>query len=168
MALADDAYRVRRAAAEDQRAMHMLLRRTWTDTYASFLGRSLVIGVLEGAVSLAGDWQEELGPCVGEWIAERGSRLIGLAALCARADGDGELVQLYVLPSHQRLGVGTALWDECIAESRRQGWSGTRLWVFERGPAVRFYRRRGAVFVRRTTLRLGSHEEAILGMRFAL
>ncbi|MCC6406683.1 MAG: GNAT family N-acetyltransferase [Planctomycetes bacterium] len=148
--------------------MHALLRRTWKDAYGGFLERSLVLGVLTGTVTLEGDWRDGFGRCVGEWIAERGSRLIGLATLRERGDGDGELEQLYVLPSSQGLGVGTALWEACLAEARRQQWSGMRLWVFERGPAVTFYQRRGAVFVRRSTARLGEHVEPLLGMRVAL
>jgi GNAT superfamily N-acetyltransferase len=76
--------------------------------------------------------------------------------LVAREDGEpvgflalhgGDVDHLYVHPSAQRRGVGTALLE--AAKARRPG--GLELWAFQRNtPALAFYARHGFVERRRT------------------
>jgi len=54
------------------------------------------------------------------------------------------LRKLYVLPSHQGTGVGSALHDLAVERLRARGCRRARLWTLEEnGPARRFYERRG-------------------------
>ncbi len=76
-------------------------------------------------------------PVAEAWIAERDGEPAGILVL------EGDLLdQLYVTPSAQGLGVGTALLDH--AKARRP--EGLRLWVFvSNEPARAFYARHGFV-----------------------
>jgi GNAT superfamily N-acetyltransferase len=75
------------------------------------------------------------------WLAER-DRLLGFAHLT-----DTWLDGLYIDPSAQRIGIGSALLD--VTKARRP--DGFGLWVFESNtPARSFYRQRGLVEVERT------------------
>jgi GNAT superfamily N-acetyltransferase len=70
-----------------------------------------------------------------------GSALVGIVAV-----RPGWVDQLYVLPTHQRRGIGAALLD--VAKCRR---SRLDLWTFQRNtPARRFYERHGFVAVEET------------------
>ena len=58
--------------------------------------------------------------------------------------GDGFLRTLYVLPAHQRSGIGTALHDHALARLRALGTHEARLWTLEENHSARsFYERRG-------------------------
>jgi GNAT superfamily N-acetyltransferase len=75
-------------------------------------------------------------------VVRRSGRVLGFLAL--RGD---EVEHLYVHPTAQRRGVGTALLE--AAKARRPG--GLELWAFQRNtPALAFYTRRGFVERRRT------------------
>jgi putative acetyltransferase len=69
------------------------------------------------------------------WVAELDGLIAGFVAV-----GDELVEHLYVLPEHQRSGVGTALLDH--AKERRPG--GFTLWTFQGNDgARRFYERHG-------------------------
>lgn len=70
------------------------------------------------------------------WVAEKGGRVIGLAAL-----GEDALRHLWVQPEAQNGGVGTAL----LASAKKRRPSGLRLSVFQKNVgARRFYERHGS------------------------
>lgn len=75
-------------------------------------------------------------------VALRDGIIVGFAAI-----QPGWLDHLYIAPSAQRAGIGTAL----LAEAKRIGGDPLRLWVFQRNLAARaFYRRHGFVEEERT------------------
>jgi ribosomal protein S18 acetylase RimI-like enzyme len=75
------------------------------------------------------------------WGYFDGQELVGIIAF-----GEGRIEQLYVLPSSQGRGIGTALL--AIAQSRFPFLS---LWTFQRNAAARrFYERRGFTLVEET------------------
>ncbi len=72
---------------------------------------------------------------------DEGRQSVGFIAF-----GDGWINHLYVLPSHQGLGIGGLLLDKA-----KQGARTLRLWTFERNErALRFYRKRGFSVIDRT------------------
>jgi GNAT superfamily N-acetyltransferase len=75
-------------------------------------------------------------------VAERGGEVVGFAEPV-----DGWLKALYVAPSAQRTGVGSALFEHSMRVLPR----GFSLWVFQRNTrALEFYARYGCAEVRRT------------------
>jgi ribosomal protein S18 acetylase RimI-like enzyme len=74
------------------------------------------------------------------WVAE------GDAVLGSCAFREGWVEHLYVDPSAQGAGVGSALLAKAMASGRA-----LKLWVFQRNlPAIRFYEARGFQLVRKT------------------
>ena len=68
------------------------------------------------------------------------------------AFSDGWVNHLYILPSHQRLGIGGLLLERAV-----QSFKTVRLWTFERNEiARRFYENRGFSVIDRTD---GEHNE---------
>jgi ribosomal protein S18 acetylase RimI-like enzyme len=70
------------------------------------------------------------------WVAEVDGSIVGYASL-----HDSFLTDLYVHPSYQRDGIGTAL----VTEVKESAPGGFNFWVFEANQdAIRFYKRHGA------------------------
>jgi GNAT superfamily N-acetyltransferase len=85
-------------------------------------------------------WREALAdPDVEIYLAEVGGRPVASVSV------GGELLRtLYVLPSSQRTGVGSALIDHALERLRAHGCERARLWTLEENwPARRFYEKRG-------------------------
>jgi GNAT superfamily N-acetyltransferase len=60
-------------------------------------------------------------------LAYGGAEAVGLVGLRAMAPGVAEVKRLYVVPSHRRQGVATALLDAVAGEARRGGYRTLRL-----------------------------------------
>lgn len=84
----------------------------------------------------------EVLPTQEVWVAEVDRRIVGVLVLDA-----GWVTQLYVDPSRQRQGLGSALLERAQARSAE----GLDLWTFETNAAShRFYERHGFVLVEST------------------
>lgn len=93
--------------------------------------------------------------CAGVFIAEDNSHLIGFGS-CGRqrdqapatAELGGEIMALYVLRSHQKRGVGSAIMAamaECLSD---QGYETASLWVLrDNAPARAFYESLGGTII---------------------
>ncbi len=78
------------------------------------------------------------------YVFEQDDRTVGVIALEGRPGGIGVIGRLYVLPSHQRRGVGTALLAHVEAAARRKRLRQTVIWTDPKAIwAVSFYKRRG-------------------------
>ncbi len=73
--------------------------------------------------------------------AFREGRLVGFFALKEKNPRTGNLDDLFILPEHIGAGIGRALMDRCLEESRKRGW--TRLIVDSDPFAEGFYRKMG-------------------------
>jgi GNAT superfamily N-acetyltransferase len=84
-------------------------------------------------------WEEALAdPDVDVFVAEAGGEPIGSVSL-----GGAFLRTLYVLPTHWRTGIGTALHDHALDRLRAQGRTRASLWTLEENwVARRYYVRR--------------------------
>jgi GNAT superfamily N-acetyltransferase len=86
------------------------------------------------------NWRDALAaPATEVYVAEADGVPVGSVSL-----GDGFLSTLYVVPSHQGTGVGTALHDLALERLRAHGNVVARLWTLEENwNARRYYERRG-------------------------
>jgi putative acetyltransferase len=84
-------------------------------------------------------WNESLAdPDVEVFVAEAGGEPIGSVSI-----GDEFLRTLYVLPAHQRTGVGSALHDHALDRLRARGQTRAKLWTLEENwSARRYYEKR--------------------------
>jgi GNAT superfamily N-acetyltransferase len=85
-------------------------------------------------------WREALdNPEIEVYIAEVSDKAVGSISM-----GGEFLRTLYVLPSHQSTGVGSALHDFALERLRARGVKCAKLWTLEENwGARRFYERRG-------------------------
>jgi GNAT superfamily N-acetyltransferase len=85
-------------------------------------------------------WAEALAdPSVEVYVAEVHGKATGAVSV-----GNGFLSTLYVLPSHQGSGVGSALHDLALERLAALGFREARLWTLEgNASGRRFYERRG-------------------------
>lgn len=84
-------------------------------------------------------------------LALENGKPIGVSTYCAARDekmkGWGEIVSLYLLPTHYRKGIGTKLFSAVVAELMSEGYSDIYLWVLENNQTARaFYEINGFVF----------------------
>lgn len=83
-------------------------------------------------------------------LALENGKPIGVSTYCAARDekmkGWGEIVSLYLLPTHYRKGIGTKLFSAVVAELMSEGYSDIYLWVLENNQTARaFYEKNGFV-----------------------
>jgi GNAT superfamily N-acetyltransferase len=85
-------------------------------------------------------WQRALeSPDVEVYLAEHDGEPVASVSV-----GDGFLRTLYVLPSQQGTGIGSALHDHALDRLRAHGVGEAKLWTLEENHAARrFYERRG-------------------------
>ncbi|WP_299958794.1 GNAT family N-acetyltransferase [uncultured Modestobacter sp.] len=80
------------------------------------------------------------------WVAELDGAVVGFLAFA-----DGELTWMYVHPSHQGRGVGTALIGQLFAHAEAAGVDRVELTVLDGNPARRLYERSGFTLVETKT-----------------
>jgi GNAT superfamily N-acetyltransferase len=94
---------------------------------------------------------EEVLPSQEVWVAEADECIVGVVVVDA-----GWVTQLYVDPSHQRQGLGSALLERAMERSPE----GLDLWTFETNVSShRFYERHGFVLVELTDGRDNEEQE---------
>ncbi len=90
---------------------------------------------------------EELAQQLGEmdfFVFREGRRILGVAALRVEAKDLGMIRWVYVLPTEQRKGIGTALIRHIEEEAKSRGITELRLRANERAiRALRFYEKLG-------------------------
>ena len=104
------------------------------------------------------------------FVAEKQTAIVGFGACCEqrdpalRAQGfDGEVNAVYVLRSHQSVGVGKALIALMADDLVSRGRQAASLWVLrENNPARTFYERLGGTLVgERTEIVRGTHRSEV-------
>jgi N-acetylglutamate synthase-like GNAT family acetyltransferase len=103
------------------------------------------------------------------WLAERGTALVGCAAMVAR-DDRGQLRWVIVSPSARSEGLGKRLVDEAMAYAAAQGWREVFLETTSGLPAsMNIYVRLGFEIVGEEHLELWNpHVQKLIRMRKAL
>lgn len=133
--------------AEGLGAMHVA---AWRETYAGLVPDGMLAGL--SAEGRAANWARMLrdpsafdGTAVR--IAEEDGRILGFGATCRQRDQglreagfDAEISAIYLLRSHQGLGLGRALMRDMASALRRHGHAAASLWVLRGNAAARgFY-----------------------------
>jgi GNAT superfamily N-acetyltransferase len=140
-----------------------LVRSAWRAAYANIFTRAEIDGIFDGRLVGQGSWVAARLAPAGTLAARLGGRIVGLAGLGLLRSGDGELAAFYVRPEHQGQGVGTALWERCIAELRGRGCARMEIWTLARATARRFYEARGCVAFGDGSFAVAGHREPAVG-----
>ncbi len=90
---------------------------------------------------------------------------LGGAARKPSYDYDGELISLYLLPEHQRRGIGRELVRRLVRDLLAAGFQRILVRVLSANPARHFYERLGAYPIGTTTVEIGGAqlEESLYG-----
>jgi ribosomal protein S18 acetylase RimI-like enzyme len=135
---------VRTATEHDLVAVNRLLVETWHDTYDSLLGVERVTQITSAWHAIAKLAEQIAAPDSSFLVAEEQGRIVGHAVGHVRPQHAMLLARLYVLPAHQRRGIGARLLSELVARQ-----PGCARIVAEVEPdnvkAVSFYRRHGFI-----------------------
>ena len=146
---------VRTATEHDLIAVNRLLVETWHDTYDALLGVEKVTQITTAWHAIAKLAEQVVAPDSSFLVAEESGSIIGHAVGHVRPPREMMLARLYVLPAHQRRGVGVRLLSELVARQ-----PGCARIVADVEPdnvkAVSFYRRQGFIV---------ESESAIEGMK---
>jgi ribosomal protein S18 acetylase RimI-like enzyme len=135
---------VRTATEHDLVAVNRLLVETWHDSYDPLLGVEKVTQITRAWHAIEKLAEQIAAPDSSFLVAEQRGSIIGHAVGHVRPQHVMMLARLYVLPAHQRRGIGVRLLSELVARQ-----PGCMRIVAEVEPdnakAVSFYRRHGFV-----------------------
>jgi len=147
---------IRYAVEADLPAVCALLNETWHDTYDALLGAEWVNEV-SARLHAVDNLRKQLGvPGTSFLVAVDQGRIVGHILVDARKPPALVVSRLYVLPAHQRGGVGARLLAAATAE-HPEGET-LRLDVEARNEkGVNFYRRAGFTEVGRTVVEGSEH-----------
>ena len=133
---------IRAAEPRDLEAVRALLVETWHDTYDPLLGVDKVTEITNSWHSIEALRPQLALPDCSFLVAEEGGRIVGHVFANGRRLPPLTLSRLYVLPSFQRRGIGSALLEAAIARHPRA--ESIRLEVQADNPkGLAFYRREG-------------------------
>ena len=137
---------VRTAGERDLAAISALLEMTWHATYDPLYGAKGV-GEITGAWHIAEALRPRVGRLASDFIVADDGETIGGMAFAAAGTDNSKLVtlhQLYVLPAHQRGGIGSDL----LAEIEQSFPDAARMRIeveLANTPAVAFFEAHGFV-----------------------
>src|SRR5688572_10076077 len=108
-------FTIARATENDVDAIKKVLSATWVDTYASYLSPSTIEQVTtewHAPGLLRSQIERDTNYFAVAWLD---GEIVGLVTVVERNPLDLHLLRLYVLPQHQKKGIGTALLDSALS-----------------------------------------------------
>jgi GNAT superfamily N-acetyltransferase len=140
---------IRSAFAADIPAIAAIHVAGWQATYRGILPDALLDSLsVEQRIALWTDWIA--GDRVHTLVASTDSGVIGFTRLCpaqplaSPPPNSAEVSHLYIHPSSQKIGAGSALFAQALELARSEGYGVLLLWVLEVNErARRFYERFG-------------------------
>lgn len=105
--------KIEKATSGDAQAIQKLLRETWIDTYGSYLSQATLDEVYKNWQSIEFLTRQIENSEMYFPVAKEDDEIVGIAT--ARMPEDVIVIfRIYVLPQHQRKGIGEALINDVI------------------------------------------------------
>lgn len=142
---------LRSAKPQDWNGITRLLHETWHSSYDHILGRWRVSFMVRslGFMQLLLD-DPALASTFPIVVAETGNEIVGFANASETRDPEtAALCMLYILPSHQNLGIGRELMDNTLSRLPKAIRTTVQVLPDNHG-AIRFYQRHGFTPVRKS------------------
>lgn len=154
-------YRIRPVAEADYSVVAKVHVDSWRTTYRGIVPDDF-LGGMSYEVSEA-RWRRisaQAPPGYAMFVAEdEGRNIVGFAnggrERSGDADYDGELYAIYLIESHQRQGIGKALFHHVAKHLVENGFRSMLIWVLTENPSCRFYEAIGGVPVRGQEIEIG-------------
>jgi ribosomal protein S18 acetylase RimI-like enzyme len=148
---------IRRADANDARAIAHVHVESWRTTYAGIVPDAYLKTLDEW--HRAEHWRELLSREDEVFVAERDGQVIGFVTGGMSRDRvedcDAELYAIYLLKDAQRLRIGTDLLRELARSLSECGFRSMDVWVLEANPSKQFYARTGAHYAATKEIEIG-------------
>lgn len=153
---------IRTAEGHDVPGIERVARASWATTYAGIIPEEIQCRLLDTWYSAAALARALSTRGSTFLVAASAGTIVGFAQYVRRSGATAELTRLYVLPEHQRGGIGTQLLEAGVAACRQQGARHLTVSV-ERDNAVgrAFYRKRGFA-------EIGEHTQDVQGYSLCL
>lgn len=148
---------VRKAKVTDSKALAKVFSESWRHAYRSIIPHLH----LETMIQRRGPewWQNALRSGESVLVMEVCGEIIGYATWGVsrtRGKHQGEIYEIYIVPSHQGLGFGEHLFEACRYQLDQRKLKGLIVWaLFANTPAINFYWRRGGRPIGRTFDKIG-------------
>jgi len=158
---------IRRATPTDAGPLAAVQVDTWRTAYAGIVAQAYLDGLSYAAREAR--WRNILAPDPGgsgprgfTHVAEVDGRVVGFVnggpprdERVATTRFDGELYAIYILASHQGVGLGGRLVRALASDLAAAGARSMYLWVLAANPACRFYARIGGAVADRRVVSIG-------------
>lgn len=162
-------YSIRPATYADVPAIGQVARETWHATYAHTIAPHNQQRVLERSYAEAALAAALNAPHSWFLVAANGPHVLGFAQFLRRSDGQGELARIYVLPAHQRQGIGRALLQAGVNAMAREGIHRCYVSVeVDNVPAIAFYQNFGFRYHRAYASFVGDQLVQLLELKASL
>jgi len=136
---------IRAGAPADAPALSEVFRASWSNAYLGVIPHLHLDSMIRRRS--ADWWGTTIGSGNEVLVLQVSGTVAGYATLgTARARGryEGEIYELYILPTHQGLGFGERLFETCRHHLDRRQLNGLLVWALaDNTMATDFYRRRG-------------------------
>ncbi|MGE5589643.1 MAG: N-acetyltransferase family protein [Bacillota bacterium] len=151
---------VREVTEADLPGLARVLVDTWRATYRGIVPDSYLDAMsYEAHVQRGQQRLKEGGPGRSTWVAEVDGEIVGMASggpeRRHRADYPAELYAIYILPSHQGLGLGRRLVAGVAGRLRDAGFTSLLVWVLADNPSRRFYEALGGRLLEQGEIEIG-------------
>jgi GNAT superfamily N-acetyltransferase len=148
---------LRPAEVRDAAAISHVHVQSWLTTYKGLVPDEFLASLNEA--ERAPEWERWLNRDISALVAEIGGEIVGFAAGGAirepLAPYDAELYTIYLLERAQGRGIGKALLTSLAESLVRKGHRSLMVWVLEQNPAVSFYARTGAQYLKSKQVEIG-------------
>ena len=160
-------FQIRPAEAGDPRTIAHVHIESWKTTYPGIIPEAYIASLKEEDSERR--WQERLDLATDAiFVSHDESGIFGFIAggpiREAIGNYDGELYAIYLLQQRQQQGAGRALVHTLAARLHAQGLKSMIVWALEENPAVKFYKRLGAVPVMTKTVSIGGRDLSDLAL----
>ncbi|WP_163537158.1 GNAT family N-acetyltransferase [Gracilibacillus sp. YIM 98692] len=165
-------YQIRRGNIHDAKSIAEVHVSSWKDTYKDLINeQDMSNSTVENRTIL---WEtilkmpKEQQPVM---VVEENRKIVGFISggkeRTERFGYDGEIFAIYLLPTHQRKGLGALLLKAFSNEMKRLGYHSLLIWVLTNNPTHQFYLKLGAKKIEQeqTTIGYGTYQETAYGFK---
>ena len=154
---------IREATPKDAGSIACVHVDSWRSTYAGLIPQDYLDQL--DVKKRAERWEQILSdtkPQEANSVAEEAGRIIGFSSVGPSRNPElpyqGELYALYLDDSHQKKGIGKALFTEAIEQLRGRDMKSMLVWVLKDNPTCGFYEKMGGRRVGQKSELIGGEE----------
>ena len=150
---------IRRARLTDAGELACVYVRTWRESYKKLLPASVLDGLDVKRQQKA--WRRDLAPRDPSrtFCASEGEKIVGFCAVgpnrARKSQYQSEMYVLYLLRSHQNLGLGRKLFEAGYGDLKVRGFGDMEIRVLAQNPANDFYRHMGGQWLGVSGIKMG-------------